>query len=191
MGANPVSALTVEQYLVVDEAAERKCEYHDGELFPVVDATPAHSRLAFNLGVVLGSRLRNGCAGMIAQRVRAGATRFVYPDAVIVCGEPQIAYDSLTNPRTIIEILSPSTEDFDAGAKFKLYQLLPSFEEYVLIAQDQPRIDLFRKQSPNHWSLEIIQGLDQPVLLEVAESAFSLADLYAGVTLPPADAPLA
>ena len=120
---------------------------------------------------------------MSAPRVRASPMRFVYPDAAIICGEAQLSADSLTNPRTVMEILWPSTEGFDAGGKFKLYQLLPSFEEYLLIAQDQPRVDLFRKQSPNHWSLEIVQGLDRTILLGVAESAFSLADLYAGVTL--------
>lgn len=184
MGANPLFAVTVEQYLCLDEAAERKSEYHDGELFPIVDATPAHSRLAFNIAAILHGRLKKGCAGLIAPRVRVSLTRFVYPDAAIVGGEAQLSADSLTNPRTVIEILSPSTEGFDAGGKFKLYQLLPSFEEYLLIAQDQPRVDLFRKQSPNHWSLEIVQGLDQTVLLGVAESALSLAGLYAGVTIP-------
>ncbi|MBY0506674.1 MAG: Uma2 family endonuclease [Bryobacteraceae bacterium] len=187
MGANPVSAITVEQYLAIDEAAERKSEYHDGELFTVVDATPAHGILAFNLGGILHGRVKNGCRGIIAPRVRVSPTRFVYPDAVIVCGEPQILSDSLTNPRTIIEILSPSTENYDAGTKFRLFQQLASFDEYVLIAQDQPRVDLFRRESPNHWSLEILQGLDQPVLLGVAESAFSLAELYAGITLPSVD----
>ncbi len=184
MGANPLSAVTVEQYLHLDEAAQRKSEYHDGELFPIVDATPAHSTLAFNIAAILHSRLKKGCAGMSAPRVCVSPTRFVYPDAAIVCGEQQLFADSLTNPRTVIEILSPSTEGFDAGGKFKLYQLLPSFEEYLLLAQDQPRIDLFRRQSPNHWSLEIVQGLDGTVHLGVAESAFSLADLYAGVTFP-------
>ena len=120
---------------------------------------------------------------MIEPRVRASATRFVYPDAAFVFDKPELSSESIANPRAIIEILSPSTEDYDAGAKFKLYQLLPSFEEYLLIAQDQPRIDLFRKQSPNHWSLEIVQGLDRTVLLGT-ETAFSLADLYAGVTFP-------
>ena len=183
MGAYPHSAVTVEQYLRLDEAAGRKSEYHDGELFPIVDATPSHSTLAFNVAAILHSRLKKGCAGMIAPRVCASPTLFVYPDAAIICGDAQLTADSLTNPRTVIDILSPCTEGFDAGGKFKLYQLLPSFEEYLLIAQDQPRVDLFRKQSPNHWSLEIIQGLDQTVLLGVAENAFSLADLYAGVTL--------
>ena len=184
MGANALSAVTVEQYLRLDEAAERKSEYHDGELFPIVDATPSHSTLGFNIAALLHRRLKKGCAGMIAPRVCVSPTRFVYPDAAIVCGEAQLFADSLTNPRTVIEILSPSTEGFDASGKFKLYQLLPSFEEYLLIAQDQPRVDLFRKQSPNHWSLEIVQGLDQTVLLGVAESDFPLAALYAGVTLP-------
>ncbi len=148
MGANPLFAVTVEQYLCLDEAAERKSEYHDGELFPIVDATPAHSRLAFNIAAILHGRLKKGCAGMIAPRVRVSLTRFVYPDAAIVGGEAQLSADSLANPRTVIEILSPLTEGFDAGGKFKLYQLLPSFEEYLLIAQDQPRVELFRKQSP-------------------------------------------
>jgi len=184
MRANPISAITVDQYLQNDDTAERKSEYHDGQLLPLPSASEPHSRLGFNLGAVLHSRLKKGCAGMTAPRVRISPSRFVYPDAIVVCGETQFSADSITNPRAVMEILSPSTEGFDAGGKFKLYQLLPSFEEYLLIAQDQPRVDLFRKQSPNQWSLEIIHGLDKTVLLGVAGSAFPLATLYAGVPFP-------
>ena len=81
-------------------------------------------------------------------RVRVSPKKYLYPDLLVYCGEPQLTdevEDTITNPKVIVEVLSPSTANYDQGGKFRLYQQLPSFEEYVLVSQDTPRVEVSRK----------------------------------------------
>jgi len=78
----------------------------------------------------------------------------------------------------IVEILSPSTADCDYGGKFALYRGLPSFEEYLLIAQDEPRIEVFRKMPDDRWVLSSYVGLDATVRVESLEIDLPLAEIY-------------
>ncbi len=189
MGAIPKMKLSVEEYLYLDEAAEHKSEYHNGEIFPVVDATEEHAGIAANLGMVFGHRLRaSGCRRLQFLRVRVSPTQYVYPDFAVVCGKSQFAQedaDSLINPKMILEILSPSTADFDHGGKFELYRNLHSFEEYLLVSQDEPRVEIFRKQSPSSWSMNIVRGLDETVHVTSLGIEFPLNELYEGVNFAP------
>ena len=187
MGANPVLRYTIDEYLEMDELAEHKSEYHDGEVFPMVDASDEHAILAVNMGAALHRVLKPGCVARATPRVQPTDARFVYPDLAVVCGKANYVRNCLINPRLIVEVLSPSTADYDAGGKFKLYQLLPSFEEYLLIAQDRPRVDYFRRMGPGHWSLQISEGLDATVELAIAEAPFTLRELYSNVTFSPVE----
>src|SRR5882724_10432023 len=118
MGALPGAKLSVEEYLARDRDAQVLSEYHDGEIFPLVAVSLAHGTIQNNVGWRLGERLigspcRVSNAGV---RVRASATKFIVPDTVVVCGKPALTdehQDTLTNPKVIVEILSPSTEDYD------------------------------------------------------------------------------
>ena len=188
MGAIPKAKYSVQEYLDLDRKAERKGEYHDGEIFPILDATVAHSRIAANLGLVFIPRLRGtGCQSQQSPlRVGVSATQFVYPDFLVVCGEPNLTdeqQDTLTNPKVIVEILSPSTADYDHGGKFALYRSLPTFEEYVLIAQDKPMAEIFRRQSPDDWSLQIVTNPQAVVQLRSIGIEFPLREIYEGVGL--------
>ena len=193
MSAKLKMKLSVEDYLELDEAAEQKSEYHDGEIFPVVVATENHAGIAANLGMVFGPRLRgSGCRRLQFLRVRVSPTQYVYPDFAVVCGNSQFAQEdanSLINPKVIVEILSPSTADFDHGGKFELYRNLPSFEEYLLVSQDEPRVEIFRKQSPSSWSMNIVRGLGETVHVTSLGIEFPLNELYEGVNFA-ASAPL-
>ena len=185
ISAEPKMKLSVEDYLEFDEAAEHKSEYHDGEIFPVVDASEHHAGIAANLGMVFGPRLRTSeCRRLQFLRVRVSPTQYVYPDFAVVCGKSQFAQgdaNSLINPKVIVEILSPSTADFDHGGKFELYRNLQSFEEYLLVSQDEPRVKIFRKQSPTLWSMNIVRGLDETVHVTSLGIEFPLNELYEGV----------
>ena len=179
--------LSVEEYLVLDRQAERNSEYHDGELFSIIDATRQHSTIAFNLGMVFGPRLRKGdCQGQMSPlRLKVSSTQYVFPDFMIVCGKPILMdehRDTITNPKVILEILSPSTADYDHGGKFELYRLLSSLEEYLLVSQDKPLVKIFRKQSPNDWSLQIVSDMDAPVRIQSLAIKFPLGELYDGIT---------
>ncbi|MBS1826336.1 MAG: Uma2 family endonuclease [Acidobacteria bacterium] len=105
-------------------------------------------------------------------RVRISATQYVQPDLIVICGQPAFTDEtdpSLTNPSVIIEILSPSTAGYDYSGKFQLYRQLPSFEEYLLVAQDQSRIGVFRRMNDGRWllsSYEAQRARSAPTLLK-------------------------
>jgi Uma2 family endonuclease len=190
MGALPVAKISVEEYLTLDRAAEVKSEYHDGELFPVVAVTWAHARISVRIGGWLDRHLeKTPCsAGGNPLRVRVSPTKFVIPDIVVICGQPNLTdehQDTVTNPKVIVEILSPSTAGYDYGEKFILYRRLPSFEEYILVSQDQPRIETYRKISDDRWVLSTYEGLDALAPIESLALSLPLAEVYDGVDLPP------
>jgi Uma2 family endonuclease len=119
-------------------------------------------------------------------RVKAESS-YLYPDATIFCGEPSFAdasVDTLTNPTVVFEVLSPSTERRDRTVKFAAYRRLPSLQAYVLIAQDRPFVECFRRHDPL-WVYESYDALDQVLDLAAIGCRVSLAELYAGVELTP------
>ena len=183
MSAIPVPKLSVEEYLALDRAAEIRCEYHDGELFPVVAVTFEHARVTANTVYRFSERLYGKPCRVLNSpiRVRVSPTKFVYPDILVFCGKPDFTddmQDTITNPRVIVEVLSPSTADYDYGGKFALYRRLPSFEEYFLIAQDEPRIEVFRKDPANRWILSSYAGLESTVRVESLDIVLPLAEIY-------------
>ena len=179
----------MEEYLAIDRAAEIPSEYHDGEMFPIEAVSWEYSLISVNIGRVLAERLdKTPCrvaGGPL--RVRATPTRFVLPDMVVFCGKAVLAdehQDTLLNPKVIVEILSSSTADYDYGQKFILYRRIESFEEYVLVAQDQARVEVFRKTPDKRWLISTYEGLDAVAEVESLGISFQLADIYAGVELP-------
>lgn len=123
----------------------------------------------------------------------ASASRYSYPDVVIVCGEPQFLdkhEDTLLNPLVIVEVLSPSTEASDRGEKFWRYRQMESLTDYLLVAQDAHRIEHFQKQEDGSWRLSETSRLDESVTLPVIGCFLSLADTYNKVTLEPTVRPV-
>ena len=119
---------------------------------------------------------------------------FSYPDVVIVCGERRMhdkARDVILNPTVVIEVLSPATEKFDRGEKFRRYrENLPTLTDYVLVAQDYPSIDHFRRGAEDNgeWILTPFGGLQSVWNLKNFEIGIPLADVYDGVEFPAEDA---
>jgi Uma2 family endonuclease len=182
--------LSVEEYLTLDRAAEEPSEYHDGEMLPVATTSWKHSVISINVAALLRTALRGTPCQVAGSslRLRVSPTKFIVPDLIIVCGKPALTdefQDTLTNPKVVIEILSPSTADYDYGRKFLLYRRLPSFEEYILISQDQARVEVYRKTSEDHWTLSTVRGLGGVVALQTVGVSLALADVYESVDLPP------
>ena len=143
MSALPKPKLTVAEYLARERRAEFKSEFFNGEVFAMAGASRAHNFVKENLIGELFARLKGGPCRTLSsdQRVSVAATGlYAYPDIIILCG-PAVSDpaddDTLTNPTVLIEVLSPSTERYDRGAKFRNYQKIPSLLEYVLVAQDE------------------------------------------------------
>ncbi len=141
------SYYTPEEYLVLERKAEYKSEYLNGQIFAMSGASREHILISVNLVRELSSQLRGRPCEVYNgdMRVKVNPTGlYTYPDVTVVCGEPHFDdkhTDTLVNPTLIIEVLSPSTEAYDRGEKFAHYRKLPSLTDYVLVAQDQVRVE--------------------------------------------------
>jgi len=177
--------ITPEEYLEIERAAEFRSEYYDGVMYAMAGTSFAHGTIIWNLGLELGSSLRNSpCRGMSNElRVRVPPERlYLYPDIVIVCGERRFAddqADTLLNPTLIIEVLSKSTEAFDRGEKFTMYRRLASLQEYVLVSQNKAQVEVYRRQpGADQWLFSEKAGLDASVRFESISCEILLAEIY-------------
>lgn len=184
-------AYTPQEYLALDRAAAEKSEYWDGGLYAMTGASRAHNLITTNITTALNTQLRASPCEVYAadMRVRIPRTyRYLYPDVVVVCDEPQFEDDQddiLLNPTLIVEVLSPSTEAYDRGKKFDSYRRLPSVAAYLLIAQDERRVLLYTRQSQDQWLFAEFGDDDTVIDLPAIGCALPLADIYAKVSLPP------
>ncbi|MFA5504576.1 MAG: Uma2 family endonuclease [Vulcanimicrobiota bacterium] len=177
---------TSEEYLTLERQSEGKSEYVDGMIYAMSGASIPHSIIVANIiGELIHPLRTRGCQIFPSDlKVRQG-TRFFYPDVSAVCGELQFhdsAGDVVLNPSLIMEVLSPSTENYDKGMKFLTYQKIPSLQEYLLVHQDRMLIEQYRRHSDSSWLYLRKEGEES---LEVLECPLSLSALYAGITLPP------
>ena len=182
--------LTVAEYLAIEEKAERKSEFYDGEMFLIAGASREHNVLARNLTGHLFARLQGGpCQVFVSdQRVKVDRSGlYTYPDLLIVCGPPEYSAesrDTLTNPKVVIEVLSDSTEKYDRTTKFRHYKKLPSVMEYVLVAQDEPLVERFTRPADGTWAQTDFVGLDATIALITVPASVPLAHVYFGVVFP-------
>jgi Uma2 family endonuclease len=189
MSPIPKRLLTPEEYLAQERRASFKSEYYRGEVFAMAGAKYPHNRVRENLSRLIGNALEGTTCFPLGtdQRVHVPATTlYTYPDIVIVCGKPEFQDnndDVLLNPRVIIEVLSDSTSKYDRGGKFKLYQKLVSLQEYILVEQEEARVECFAKQSDHQWLLSTYNGLDQTMLITCLKLSIPLAKIYEGVEL--------
>jgi Uma2 family endonuclease len=110
---------------------------------------------------------------------------YTYPDVIVVCGEPNFAdgsTDTLLNPIVLIEVLSPSTEGHDRGFKAAQYRMIESLQEYALVSQTEPRVEIFRRQLGGAWLLTEAIGLEALCRFESLDCSIAMKDVYAKVT---------
>jgi Uma2 family endonuclease len=207
----PIRRYTVEEYLQLEaNSPEEKYEYNDGivvpmrevhakgregEVLAMAGGSHHHVLIGSNLVGELRNRLKGtGCRAYTDLRIRIPRkTLYTYPDGTIVCGEHQFDQHSsagatLTNPRVIIEVLSPSTERFDRGDKFALYREIPSLAEYVLVSQLHPRVETFFRRDDGGWSFRSFDGLKAVLTLQAVKIGLPLTEIFSGVEFPPESA---
>ena len=184
MSTLTVTHVTPEEYLAAERLSETRSEYLDGGVFPMTGATANHSMIVLNVGTELNVQLRGrGCkAYVIDMKVRLpGSNKFFYPDAVVVSGELQYhddRKDIITNPDLVVEVLSPSTESFDRGAKFEAYRTIESLKEYLLVAQDRPFIEQFIRNEAGKWEYASAIGLESSLALPSIGCTLNLGAVY-------------
>ncbi|MCC6525818.1 MAG: Uma2 family endonuclease [Polyangiaceae bacterium] len=178
--------LTHAQYLALEASSDAKHEYLRGEAWAMAGGTPRHAKLAANVTAALTTALRGKPCGVFSAdlRIRVEETdRTTYPDVTVVCGKREIARDdelAVVNPVVIVEVLSDATEASDRGEKFAHLQRLPSLQEYVLVSQAEPRIEVFRRGAGTTWVLTPHTG--GRVELASLGVALDFAELYADPT---------
>jgi Uma2 family endonuclease len=176
-----------DEYLALERAGEVRHEYLRGELFAMVGASRAHNSIVTRLVVALHTRLAGrGCEVYSNDmRVRVEATDFVaYPDVVVACGEPHFHdahTDTLLDPVLIVEVLSPSTSDYDRGSKFAHYRSIPSLRDYLLVAQDEVRVEHFAAEQAGTWRFS--ETRDPAAVIDVPSVGcrLPLAEVYEGL----------
>jgi Uma2 family endonuclease len=143
MASQPNSLLTAEEYLVIEEKAEYKSEYFDGEMFAMAGVSWAHDTIVGNVFADLHSQLNGSPCRAHTRDMRVAVSpsnAYTYPDISIACKDAQYirrGADNFLNPVAIIEVLSSTTERHDRGKKFKRYKGITSLREYILVSQDQ------------------------------------------------------
>jgi Uma2 family endonuclease len=195
MTSQPKAFLTPEEYLAAERRNECKSEYIDGEMVAMTGASRWHNIIGVNFTTSLHRQLTGRPCEVYANdmRVKIASRRdyaYTYPDVVVVCGEPQFEdghLDTLLNPAVLIEVLSESTERYDRGKKFSFYRTIESLTEYVLVAQDEYRIEQYTKQSDGRWMLSDHRSPDDVVELASVRCTLALREVYEKVSLPPSD----
>lgn len=189
---NRVERVSVEEYLRLEEAAETKHEYVNGEVLAMAGASREHNQIVSNLIREIGTYLKGkGCDIFPSDfRVTTPAQKsYFYPDATVACGPLQLqpnVFDTLQNPAVIFEVMSEGTEDIDRGYKFFHYQKIPSLQEYILIDSRQYAIEVIRRQGDDAWKFEKFLREQKAIVLESIDCTLSFDDIYYRVQLTPA-----
>ena len=179
-----------EEYLKRERRAEYKSEYFAGEIVAMAGAKRTHNLVSNNVTISLGTQLRNEPCEVYSNDMRVqadGEKQYSYPDVVVVCGEPQFRdgrEDTLLNPTVVVEVLSPSTEAKDRGEKFLRYRQIDSLTDYLLVAQNERRVEQFTRQSDGSWRLVETVG-EGEVHLDSLGCTLTLADIYNKVVFGP------
>jgi Uma2 family endonuclease len=161
MSNSPAPYVTFEAFLIAEEKSEARHEWLDGIVYDMSRGTPEHARLSAAVAGELRSALKGECVvyGSEAMLYIAETKFSTYADTIVVCG-PLATYrvaklgEAITNPTLIVEVLSEFTEKYDRGEKFAHYMKLASVGEYVLVSQEERRIEVFRRPERGHWSFE-------------------------------------
>ena len=189
MEAQQKPYLTATEYLAIERQAETRSEYLDGEMFTMAGGSRRHNLIKGNTERELSLQMKTRSCEVYSsdQRVHIPATGlYTYPDVLVVCGEPHFddeQGDTLLNPTLIVEVLSPNTEAYDRGKKFEHYLSIDSLSEYLLISQDEPRIEQFVRQDGGRWLFTAVAGLDSRITLPSILCELSLAEVYDKVKL--------
>ncbi len=185
-----VTRTTYEEYRALERASATKHEFVAGEIFAMAGGTYDHSTIAANVLTGLHVALRgSGCSPLTSDmRIRTGDDVGAYPDVSVACGERRFsddARDELLNPTVLVEVLSPSTEAYDRGEKFRHYETIASLREYVLVSTATRRVEVFTRRAEGEGRGWLLQSFSAGERAELSSLGVTLAvdALYEGATL--------
>jgi Uma2 family endonuclease len=180
--------ISIEEYLAFERGAQQKHEYYKGEVFAMSGAGLRHNVIFSNLFTSIGYLLKGKPCFPYGSDMRLHIpenTLFTYPDISIYCGalNDDLKEDNAINPTVLIEILSPSTRDYDRGGKFKLYREIPTLKEYVLVDTESILVEVFRINQSGRWELAEYKSSDTVLPFTSLSISVTLKDIYQGTKL--------
>jgi len=189
MVANLEHGYTLEEYLELDRQSEARLEFWNGEIFDMSGVSEKHAAIEINITGSLVARLGDKRCRLFPANMRIkvpSAPPYRYGDLSALCDEAVFekigGVDVLTNPSLIIEILSNSTEKYDGDVKFKQYQSIASFREYLLVRQDRPFVtQIIKSRDRDEWIYQSFNELTDTIKLESVDCEVSCAGIYRNV----------
>ncbi|MEO8413776.1 MAG: Uma2 family endonuclease [Ginsengibacter sp.] len=175
---------SIQEYLQMENEAVEKHEYYKGEIFDMSGAGNRHNIIAINIIGSLYISLKGRTCQPYGSDMRIHIpenTLFTYPDISVICGDiiaPGEDENSATNPTAIIEILSPSTRNYDRGVKFMLCRAIPTLKEYILVEAESIHVEQFAFNKEGLWQLKEFSGQNDQVMLESVNVKLLLGDIY-------------
>ncbi|MBI1786899.1 MAG: Uma2 family endonuclease [Acidobacteria bacterium] len=189
MSSQPVTDITPEEYLERERAAETKHEYVGGDIVAMAGGSLQHSLITANIIGTLRSLLAGRPCVVFSPDARVCVRwndLITYPDVTVLCGPPQYTddhRDTLVNPTFLVEVLSPSTKNFDRGEKSRLYRMLPSLNEYLLVDQAPVEIEHWRRLPNGNWELATIRDRDAVLRLSSLDCELPAGEIYRNLEL--------
>ncbi|HET7114931.1 MAG TPA: Uma2 family endonuclease [Hanamia sp.] len=187
MSAIPKICISEKEYLDEERKALNKSEYYKGEIFAMAGATKVHNRIVASVISAIGQYLKGKDCYYYPSDLRvhnSENTLYTYPDVIIVCGKEEYLddeFDTLLNPTVLIEVLSPSTENYDRGTKFKLYRSIPSLKNYILVSSTEYAAEVYTRIENDEWKLNTTKEKTGNIHISAIDFDLSLADVYAQV----------
>jgi Uma2 family endonuclease len=179
---------SLEEYRDIEASTENKNEYYNGNLVVMQGASLNHNTIVSNLIGGLGPKVKNNGCKMYISDLRlnvSAANAYVYPDAMIICGEPELTedkFDTVKNPNAIFEIISASSEANDRR-KFFYYMQMPGVQEIIMInSYNQFKAEVGLKQENGSWQITTYTSLQDEIKLSRQNEQISLQDIYEGVS---------
>lgn len=175
---------TLEEYLALEEEAESKSEYYQGEIFAMASGSVNHNQIMSNVNAVLNFALETKTCRVFSSDMRLlvkASGLYTYPDVMVACDPLEFTpgrTDTITNPLVLIEVLSKSTREYDRGKKFEFYQTIETFQDYLLIDQERVRLEYFHKLKDGRWILTIFNNPDVKLTIDSIGVELPITRIY-------------
>ena len=171
---------SLDQFLDWESRQTERFEYLDGMIVAMVGGTVRHQLTVSNIVHALRSKLGGPSCHVFSEGLKLlTPTTLTYPDVVVTCASLDLGADVLTDADLVVEVLSPSTADFDLGRKWEGYKQLLSLRAYVIVWQDRPALQIYERVNQD-WKVVTLGTDDRTVSLPVADLSLALQDVYAG-----------
>ena len=179
-------SISIKDYLKGELESDIRHEFYNGQVYAMAGAGRRHNAISLNLAVLLHDKVRGtDCSSFLADMKLfiPELNRFYYPDVLLSCDKDDNHEYYCEKPCLIVEVLSPATEATDRREKLHAYQDIPSLKEYIMVSQDEYKVELYRRDG-EHWQYFLLDEIDDVLELVCIDLEISMPQIYEDVILP-------